>query len=390
MTPFCKACAALVVAACVMLASGCGAFLVLSPRQSDIPEGGAILPTRRCDDAFLVQATINGTGPFLLLLDTGAATTVVTPAVARALPGSVGHTLQFAEGATGKTQTIHQRVRIDTLEAGEMRLKEFDALVIDLQGLDTSVGGTLDGVLGYPAFHDLLLTIDYPRGVVRVSREQLSEPDSRTLRLSSRREPIVPVRLGDKAIEAELDSGSGGELTLQSKVKLEYVTPPRAAGSSLALGGAEVRRVGRAAVDAELAGVQIDHPLIESGAVINLVGTEILRHFVVRFDQRSGLVRLEHMGEGPIEFPSVYGIGIASSPENGVTKVIEVFDESPAQRAGVQVGDLIQAINGVAVLDLICDRAMRRLYSREGPMRLSVQRGEEHLEILCAAEVMVP
>ena len=47
----------------------------------DGSQGEYVLPTRQCGDFFLVDAWVNGVGPFPLLLDSGAGRTVLDPAV---------------------------------------------------------------------------------------------------------------------------------------------------------------------------------------------------------------------------------------------------------------------------------------------------------------------
>ncbi|MFG0319693.1 MAG: hypothetical protein ACF8XB_20640, partial [Planctomycetota bacterium JB042] len=42
------------------------------PERVRVPGGALVLPTERCGDWFLVEATLDGEGPFRLMIDTGA------------------------------------------------------------------------------------------------------------------------------------------------------------------------------------------------------------------------------------------------------------------------------------------------------------------------------
>ena len=63
------------------------------------------------------------------------------------------------------------------------------------------------------------------------------------------------------------------------------------------------------------------------------------------------------------------GLGIEVTMENGLVKVISPIDDTPAQRAGVQAGDLITHIDGEAVQGLNLEQAVERM---RGPVDSSI------------------
>jgi hypothetical protein len=367
------------LAAAIALLPGCSAFVRPDPAQTLVPEGSQLLPTRRCADMFLVDAVIDGRGPFVLLIDTGAAMTILTPEAARQFADGTRATFVPAIGATGQVVVAKQRIRMRTMNVGELELREFDALVLDLEGFETAVGGRLDGILGYPAFRDLLLTLDYPRGEVRVKRDRLRHDDpGPLLPLLKRQSPTVDLFIQGKRRQAILDSGSSGDLSLAGGDGLDYIVEPRTVGSVLALGGISLRQQGRALGAVLMGPLELKEPMIEPGKHLSLIGTQIMRHAAWTFDQRSQLVRIETAATGPLTFPSTYGIGVATTPEAGGLTITDVFPGLPAERAGLQVGDAIETLDGVPLLDLFCARS--RLFTREGVAHLGIRRdGETHL-----------
>jgi hypothetical protein len=374
---------------CALLLSGCGLFVRNVPSVTELTGPEGVLPIRRCGEAFLLEATINGRGPYTLLLDTGAAGTAVTPAVASQLSGDTGGAFVPMVGATGKTVWADRRVKVSELRAGPLRLRGFDALVLDMGGFDWALGGRLDGILGYPAFHDVLLTLDYPRSEARVSRERLAPgSDGRTMETPVPDLPRAGLKLGDRYLGFIVDSGSAGELALASSVHIDFESPPKPAGMTLAVGGRQIRRVGRAAGDWQLAGVTLRRPLVETGLSTNIMGAGVLKHFAVSFDQRSGLLRLEPAAPGPIEFESICGIGVATVAQRDGLRIVEVFPGMPAERAGLVPGDVVRTLNGRAVLELICEP--ERLFPRPGPAVLTVLRDGREIAVLTEAVVIVP
>ena len=256
-------------------------------------------------------------------------------------------------------------------------------------GFDWALGGRLDGILGYPAFHDVLLTLDYPRSEARVSRERLAPgSDGRTMETPVPDLPRAGLKLGDRYLGFIVDSGSAGELALGTSVHIEFESSPTPAGMTLAVGGRQIRHVGRAAADGQLAGITLRRPLVETGLSTNIMGGGVLKHFAVSFDQRSGLVRLEPARAGPVEFESICGIGVATVAERDGLRVVEVFPGMPAERAGVLSGDVVRTLNGRAVLELICEPG--RLFPRPGPVMLTVLRAGNELPVQTEAVVIVP
>jgi hypothetical protein len=375
----------------LLLLQGCGAFLRHAPTRTEFPASGLTLPSRQCAHHFLVEARINGRGPFVLMLDTGAAATVLSPAAADALSEFSHGTLFGVSGATGRVAMVRRSVRIETLEVGGLRLSGFDAPVLDMSGFDTALGGRLDGILGYPAFRECTLTLDYAASEVRLSREVLSRGPG-TLRLLDRDAPRVQMTLQGRPLKPVLDSGSSGDIMLKragpGAAAWEYVAPPRPVGAVLAIGGHDLRRIGRLRGEGELAGATIVEPLAEESPGATLLGTQILKSFVVTIDQRGRLARLEPVGRKRLEFPSLFGVGAASVPRSGQYEIIEVFEGSPAARAGLMKGDVLARINGEAVSSLVCRKD--RLFTEEGVALVSILRGGQALNVEVEVVRLVP
>jgi predicted aspartyl protease len=360
--------------------------------MTEIPAEGATLPTHRCSNAFLVEATINGRGPYTLLIDTGAGVTALSPAVAEQLSEGKGWTFARVTGATGKTVSVSSRIHIDTLEAGGMRLGDFDALVMDTDGFEVIMGGKFDGILGYPSFRNATLILDYPHQEVRVSSRPFvaeAAAGASVLPITGRDVPRIGFKLGERYVGAILDSGSGGELALApGSADIVFETKPVPAGSTLALGGHQVRMLGRAAADIEFAGVTLRRPLIETDAALNLLGAEVMRNFRVTIDAREGVVEFFRESREPIEFPPLYGVGLGAAPIEGKLVITDVFAGSAAERAGILVGDELLEADGRSITSIICERS--RLFEHTGPAVLTVRRNGAEMRVTVDVGVMVP
>lgn len=357
------------------------------PEHADLPPG--VLPTRTCGQAFLVDATINGRGPYALLIDTGAGDTCLSSRVAAQLSADCGRCWLLGFSATGGMFAIHQVVHVRELRVGDATIRGFDAAVFDLHNLETILGGRCDGVLGYSAFRTVLLTLDYPAGAVRIDSGRL-DPSAGpgTVPLLSPDSPTIHLDVNGATVRALIDTGDSSALQLPSSLRPEFVNPPRPVGSALAADGPAVFREGRLRGSVALAGITLMNPIIDVGPV-TLVGADVLRHFVVTLDQRSRLVRFTPQTPGPVLFRPVFGLGDASVPTPRQTlRVTALFPGSPAQAAGLRIGDEIVAIDGRPIPEIACLK--RDYWDNRTQTALSIRRGQSDLTIDCPVAVLVP
>lgn len=81
------------------------------------------------------------------------------------------------------------------------------------------------------------------------------------------------------------------------------------------------------------------------------------------------------------EFTGI-GTAITQDPETGYTSVVTVYEDSPAEKAGLQPGDIFYKVNGEEVLSLDIDQIVSKLRGEEGTeVNITVLRGanfEEH------------
>lgn len=298
-----------------------------------------------------VEVTINDAGPFLFLVDTGAATTVVIPAVAALFPENINLSEVRIFDSTSDAIPSKSALQIDSLRLADLELNDFDAVTIDLSNLSQSFGTEVHGILGFPAFANLLLTIDYNENMLRVSDQLLdpNSPDAVSMTIIDGH-PFVDVRIGETVVSTMLDTGHGGSYSLPLDTPgITYSAQPMPWFSSMDLSGPSPRQIGRLAGDVELGPVLWETPIITvDGPDTANIGSGLMSLFVVSFDQRSGLVELASDGEqrilqsAPI---STFGIQIS---DNGTERIVsEVLAGSPAEAAGIEAGDALVSVDGI-------------------------------------------
>ncbi|MDQ3821336.1 MAG: retroviral-like aspartic protease family protein, partial [Acidobacteriota bacterium] len=131
-----------------------------------VNEGSAIeVPFLFDHKLVFVKVTINGKGPFNMLLDTGSDISAVNLTEAREIGLQLGAKGRV-EGA-GTDQTKFYRTRLAQVEVGGLTVKDISAGAIDLSKIGQALHTNLDGVLGYNFLQGRVVQIDYPKRVVR-------------------------------------------------------------------------------------------------------------------------------------------------------------------------------------------------------------------------------
>jgi hypothetical protein len=168
----------------------------------------------------VVEARVNGQGPYRFYFDTGASGPVVSQNLATDLKLNVIGQAEVKSGgdAPGKKSIPGRLVLVDQLELGAAQLSGVVIVAMDLSKLGKE--GAPVGVLSPAMFRGYLVTLDFPKNEIRIQSGQLGPADNKTIfaYLPGRPIPSLMATIGDQTIEAHLDSGSAAGLSLPSGV----------------------------------------------------------------------------------------------------------------------------------------------------------------------------
>lgn len=239
----------------------------------------------------VVEVKINGEGPFRFALDTGLAgqITIGRDLATKLKLEKVGEAR--TSDPSGQNPQTRDVVRMDSLELGGARFEGVSGTVRPGNLPERSSAG----ILGYALFHELLLTLDYPKKELRLDRGALPEPNGKdVLALVPRMIPAIELTIGGRTIVADIDAGSPAMLTLPLGVakELPLKGEPRVVGKGSTISGPfEV-------FGAELKGDVTIGPRTLHDPMIDMVerfpranlGHRFLRDFAVTFDAKNGRV----------------------------------------------------------------------------------------------------
>lgn len=329
------------------------------------------LPTRRCGDYFIIDATINGRGPYAMILDSGASVTVLSKRVAR---------------------EVGLRGRLDELKFNPVTVSNVRVQVRDLDHLEHAFNTDFDGIIGHPVFSKYTIIYDYPAGEVRLTSADLPEEGPGILRTPDPRHPRIPLRIGGRKTSAVVDTGSARTLSLEHLDHYDFESGPFALGVSTRINRSHIARAGRLAGNVTFGPITLSEPIVSESDDDNLLGQGVLRDFVVSFDQASRVIRFQRPDaplSEPIHASPLYGHGaILKATAEGLL-IRGLAEDSPAAQAGAHEGDLLIAVDGRSLADLGCAiREERTDIPRN--MRWTLQRDGAPVDIELTTEVLIP
>jgi len=336
-----------------------------------------VVPSETCRGLWIVPVSF-GDDPGQTLdfvLDTGAGTTSVDPDSLGWLDRPV---------RAGKSTVLRGG------KAGPLSIHKIKVQVHEMDHLGRALGRPIDGILGFPTFKSMLLTLDYPAGEVRVSEGSLPEVDGQTVfRDVGKTRPYLALEVGGATIPVLLDSGSADGFTLRESDPLSWESEPRGVSGSVRYSGVRLDTKGRLGEDLVFGPLVAERPIVEiveDGT--RLSGVKIMHRFVWTFDQRKGRIRMIADSDSPIRTGPVWGMGLAFRPVDAGFEVVHVFADAPGADAEIRQGDVVTAIDGTPVYRRGC--ASLNDPPGDEEILFSIVREGEKIDVRLAPRILVP
>jgi hypothetical protein len=365
---------------------------VRAPARTTLDSTTVDVPMHLGSGRPVVQLRVNGRGPFDFILDTGAGTTVIDSALAASLGLGVVGQDSLGDPRNPNAFAV-QMMRADSLQLGGLTFAGVPMVSFNLRRM---LGSRYGGVLGLPAFADLLVSLDYPRGRVRVTRGELSPNDPAVVEYDSPDGVIsVPVHVGNVTLTAHLDSGNPGGLMLPRAASWEFKfkEEPVAVGHAGTVSSTATIWRGRLAGDVRIGPLVYTDMEVELSDLLDRwanIGFDQLCELTLTVDQRHHRLRMERTATGTAAAPARRRVGVRfatpPSPSGGFTftdgglPVDLVVAGSPAEKAGLLPGDLVLAVNGRDIKDFAPGDLMETLGGHD-PLLFRIRRQGQTSEV---------
>jgi len=344
---------------------------------------------------------VNGALPLWFIFDTGAPVTCIDREAAAELGFEL--TGQFTGGGVGEEEVEVNLVRDASFALPGVEVTGQTVVALDLRSrLEARAGREVDGILGYDFISRFVIEIDYLN-----RRLHLTDPTGWTYTGEGTEIPIwfldgKPVCQGSitppggRPIECVIrfDTGSGGTFTfnrpfIESHNLLSALPKRIESGGGFGIGGASRRVLGRI----EAIGVgnlvlrqptcafSLDQKGIGANAThAGKLGGRILERFTVTFDYDRQRIFLEPNARFGAPFPGeTCGLSVRTGGRGDwhTFTVVDVISGSPADRVGLQVGDVIVSADGAPAVELRLRDLLELFEMDDRRIHLTWRRGDE-------------
>jgi predicted aspartyl protease len=311
------------------------------------------VPFELVNNHIYAQATIDGT-PVRVLVDTGGANVLTTAAATRLGVKSEG---KLAGRGVGEEHVDVGFAHVGEVRLGGAVLAKPVFYVMDLGDLAGVEGTPSDGLVGFEMFRRFRVTVDYEHRVLTLAEPAKFQPPAGAHVVPfelAERIPIVAAKLDGMPVRLSVDTGSRVSLTLhgpfvrQNGLVERYAAAPETVNGWGVGGPARSRavRCGELALgDVVVRDVAADLFTGERGAEANPdlsgnLGAGVLRRFTVAFDYDAKKMYLAPNADFARADPYDRS-GMWLNADGDALRVAAVLPGGPADKAGIQAGDLV-------------------------------------------------
>jgi hypothetical protein len=359
------------------------------------------IPIEVNNNLVIIPVVINGQLPLRFILDTGVRTAILTEKIFSDIL-NLTYTRKYSVGGPGANKIIQAYVTNNvSLDLPPGVHGEGHALLVleeDYLELRNYLGADVHGVLGYELFSRFIVTIDYERKELILTRPEKFRPKRKSQKIKISVEDTKPyfsttVSMTDSStchMKLLIDSGASHGLILEPdsndtiKVPKKYVKSIIGRG----LGGVITGKIGRIA-SVELGKYDVKNVIanfpdpnsymdtLKNSRTVKrngAVGGEILSRFKVTFDFPRENLYLRRNGAFKKRFYyNMSGLTLkAKGAKLETFEITDVREKSPGEKADIQPGDLIIKINGIPATSLDLNQ-MNAFFNLRPGKRISLE-----------------
>lgn len=357
-------------------------------------------PFKEVNNLIVIPVTINNSDTLKFILDSGTSLSIVSSAQiakhANLNQKQIRNINMKGLGKQGQLKAYHSWGNIIKIKGLISYNQDVLYPETDIYHLSENLGTHVDGIIGYNFFKGLVVEIDYIKDNITVYDPVYFE--NKVSKRKKRNATVLPLKIKKNKgfISASLqnsdrdmdnldllvDTGSSGAISLLEHSANGIKVPHKAVKTYLGIGisGDIYGRIYKGK-NFELGKYQLEEPIIvypEKEAVRGVldqhkgrhgsIGADVLKRFkvILNYPKEEIILKKNRYFSQPFHY-NLSGIAIrVPFPGLNYYEVYKVRDNSPADQAGIDIGDRLVSINGMDTQHISYDELLGHLQKKEG------------------------
>lgn len=349
----------------------------------------------------IIKVTIKGV-EYNFMVDTGAPT-VVSPEIASILKSKKvkKSTVGDSQGNNNKQEFIE----VDEIKIGSLTFKDIGAVVIDMnQSFEVKCIG-LDGLIGSNQMSNAIWEFDYTNKKITITDDfaNFKEPEGASklsfIDNSPQKTPLVKVQIDSiPSSYLTFDTGANGGINLrlsQFKETIKEYPQARSYGSSSSgiygVGKSDTITIAKIPF-MKVGNLELKNQLINFDEMASFVmGNSFLKNYKTTINWKTKSIYL--LAQETEVQKSFESLGLSIRYINNKPTVALLHQNSDAEKAGIQLGDIILDIDGNDLTQLseeqACDYVFNNILNKKTEASITFIRNNERQTVKISTKVLL-
>ncbi len=358
-------------------------FSTLLPGQAQSPLTS--VPFEMYGDHVFIKIKVNNSRDLDFIFDTGDGLTVLNIETAKELGMLAGSNAKktSAEGEITGKLLKHQRIEINNIE-----LRDIEIYETSLRHLEMSIGRNIDGIIGYDMLENYVVSMNFDKSVFDLYDAKNYKYTGNGRKLPIELTSYIPhitadVRLANgEVVEGEffVDTGAKATVDFNTPFVKKHGLTDKIGESYIylvsGLGDKEYEHHQGMAKSVTFSGFgfenvpvglsHAEHGIQNHRKVAGILGSGLLRKFNVTYNYPKKVMYWEKNNSYDDPFPiNASGMELQLSRDMSKVMIHKVFDNSPAEYAGIRVDQELQRVNGTPATELGLAK-LRQIFTKDG------------------------
>lgn len=329
------------------------------------------IPMELYGDHIFIQVSVDDSEPLDFIFDSGDGLTVIDLDIAKKLELNLDHK-QSTTSAGGKITGAlikHNKVEID----GLLMDSNIKVYATSLNHLEISIGRNIDGIIGYDILHNYTVRLNYDDGLFELFENGKGPQSGKKIEFDLNNSiPVIDATVtlnNDEKLPGKFYVNTGAGTTMDFNtpfVNANDIINKTGDHYSYLVKGIEEKEslhyegkvksfeFGPFKIEGMPVGIsQAKYGIQNDKDISGIIGNRLLNRFNLTIDYKNKRFYFDPNSRFENEYRvNASGLDIQLNSDRSAVLIHQVYEDSPAMKAGININDVLVSVNGESALEL--------------------------------------